>query len=74
MNIDIIIQRQQKLKEQLKIAASTMEYSDQIIKIRQQLIDNQKHCPHFSNKYNWTIVNNICPYCGGVIQAGDEKS
>ena len=64
MNIDEIISRHEELDRELRIALSTMERSDKIKHIRTQIIENQKQCPHFSNKYNWTIAYGCCPYCG----------
>lgn len=70
MNIDDIIETRKQLDHDLRIALSTMERKDNILKIRQAIIDNQKHCPHFSNKYNWTIAYNTCPYCGFQFNSG----
>lgn len=64
MNIDEIIQKHEQLNKKLIIALSTMERKDDIYKIKQEIINNQKMCPHVSNKYNWVIVNGDCPYCG----------
>lgn len=67
MNIDEIIKTRERLNNELRSVLSTMEYKDTIRKIRLEIIDNQKHCPHFSNKYNWAIVDDTCPYCGYVF-------
>ena len=67
MNIDEIIKNRENLERKLRVALSTMERSDEIKKIRREIIDNQKHCPHFSEKYNWTIANGVCPYCDFVL-------
>lgn len=64
MNIDEIIQTHEALEKQLKIAASTMERKDTIQNIRAKIVENQNKCPHFDLKYNWTIANERCPYCG----------
>lgn len=64
MTIDDIIYTHDKLEHELKIALSTMEKSNLIKEIREEIKFNQSHCPHVSDKYNWAIVNEICPYCG----------
>ena len=70
MTMDEIIKQREILNEELKIALSTMERSDKIQNIRQKIIINQQQCPHYSNKYNWAIINNKCPYCGFVFDYG----
>lgn len=64
MNIEEIIGNNARLNKELHIALSTMEKKDTIKLIREQIIENQKHCPHFDNKYNWAIIEDTCPYCG----------
>ena len=70
MNIDDIIQTREQLNRELRMALSTMESKDTIEKIKLAMIDNQKHCPHASTKYNWEITNNTCPYCGFHFNTG----
>lgn len=64
MNIDEIITNREKLDYELRLALATMERSNKIFDIKKKIIENQNACPHFSDKYNWTIVDEICPYCG----------
>lgn len=64
MNIDDIIVRREQLDYQLRVALTTMERKNTIAEIRKEIIENQKSCPHFSTKYNWTVVDGVCPYCG----------
>ena len=64
MNIEEIINRKTQLDHELQLALSTMEKKDIIFKIKHQIAENQKRCPHFDEKYNLTQVDNICPYCG----------
>lgn len=64
MNIDDIIETRMTLDRELQIALSTMERKDTIYELKQKIINNQKHCPHASAKYNWEIANGTCPYCG----------
>ena len=74
MIIDEIIANHEKLDKELRIALSTMERSDAISEIRHRIIENQKQCPHFSDKYNWTIAYGKCPYCGFVLDSrGDDE-
>ena len=70
MNIDNIIETRERLDRELRIALATMERKDNILKIRQAIINNQKRCPHVSDKYNWTIAYNTCPYCGFEFSSG----
>lgn len=72
MNIDEIIQTHEQLDKKLRIALATMERKDIIANIRHEMIANQKRCPHFSEKYNWTIAAGICPYCGFVFDEWRE--
>ena len=53
MRVDDIIQTRERLNRELRMALSTMERKDTIEKIKLAIIDNQKHCPHVSAKYNW---------------------
>ena len=64
MNIDEIITTRERLNKELRIALSTMERSDKVYEIKKEIIENQKACPHFSSKYNWAIIDSMCPYCG----------
>ena len=64
MNIDEIISRRTELEKQLRFALSTMEKKDAIYNIKEKLIEVQRQCPHFSDKYNWVAQNGTCPYCG----------
>ena len=67
MNIDEIIRNKERLDAELLSALSTMEKKDAIFKIREQIEENQNACPHYSEKYNFVQVNDICPYCGRKI-------
>lgn len=67
MNIDDIIQNRQDLEYRLRVALSTMERKSTIQEIHKEIIENQRQCPHVDNKYNWAIVDGICPYCGFVL-------
>ena len=49
-----------------------MEKKDTVKKIRQQIIENQKKCPHVDTNYNLKIINDTCPYCGLHFQTGGE--
>ena len=75
MIIDDIIYNHDKLEHELKIALSTMEKTDLVKELREKIKANQLGCPHFSDKYNWAIVNEICPYCGKKLggQNNEDK-
>jgi len=64
MNIEEIIENRERLDRELRMALSTMEKKDTIAKIRLDIIKNQRACPHFDNRYNWTVIDGVCPYCG----------
>ena len=64
MTMNEIIKRKEQLDQALRAAVSTMERKDTIPFIRDEIHKNQEACPHYSTEYNWTIVNDICPYCG----------
>lgn len=68
MNIDEIIKNHEYLNAQLKIALSTMERKDDVQKIRVAIKENQKNCPHISNKYDWAVIDGRCPYCGFILK------
>ena len=70
MRVDDIIQTRERLNRELRMALSTMERKDTIEKIKLAIIDNQKHCPLVSAKYNWEITNDTCPYCGFHFNTG----
>ena len=73
MTIDEIIHRHEELEHELKSSLAKMERSDRILEIRKQILENQKQCPHFSNKYNWTVAYGKCPYCGFILDSrGDD--
>lgn len=67
-DINLIIQKHEKLEKQLIAALSTMERKDNIAKIRLEILQNQRECPHYSTKYNWVEVEGKCPYCGVQLE------
>ena len=68
MNIDEIIARRAELELALKQAVSTMEFkSTTLSEIRDQMAENQMRCPHISTRYNWSVINGVCPYCGKQV-------
>lgn len=67
MNIDNIIKNHEILDKELRQALATMEKSDSIREIHERIRENQLSCPHFSVRYNWVMVNDICPYCGKYL-------
>ena len=79
MTMEEVITTREQLNRELRMALSTMERSDRVFDIKKKIIENQAHCPHFSDKYNWAIIDDTCPYCGlhfatgGISNAGVEK-
>ena len=72
MTIDDIIHNHETLSKELRCALATMERSDKVFEIRQAIIENQKHCPHISDKYCWAIIDDTCPYCGFHFPTGGD--
>lgn len=70
MNIDDIINTRESLDKRLRMALATMERKDTIQKLKEEIIQNQQRCPHFDHNYNWTIVDDTCPYCGMHFATG----
>lgn len=64
MNIDEIIQQRARLDMQLKNALATMELKKDVQDICKAIKELQSQCPHYSEKYNFTIIDGVCPYCG----------
>lgn len=68
--IDDIINTRNRLNKELRMALSTMERKDTIQKIKDEIRNNQKRCPHFDHNYNWEIIDDTCPYCGMHFATG----
>ena len=54
MSIDTIGARYEVLRDDLKRALSTMELSDKIMKIREEIHDLQLICPHNSGSFDFS--------------------
>lgn len=67
MNIDEIISRRAELDIKLKRALSTMELKNTVSEIRDEMAENQMRCPHVSTRYNWSVIDGVCPYCGKKV-------
>lgn len=68
MKMEDIISRHEKLSRDLTMALSTMERKSTIAEIYKELREIQNICPHFSNEYNYEIVEGYCPYCGKKLE------
>lgn len=68
MNIETIMKNNEQLQAALKCALATMEKKDTIFKLREAIKENQKQCPHYSNEFQLTWVDNTCPYCGKKME------
>ena len=72
MTIDQIISNHTVIERRLFKALATMDRKEDIQILREQLIELQDKCPHFSTKYNWEVVDGTCPYCGkNLDKTGD---
>lgn len=63
MDVIDISRKYKELNANLKQALSTMEYSDKIMILREQIQDLQHLCPHKMNEHDFSTANE-CPYCG----------
>ena len=63
MDIENIHDRYQILSSDLKQALSTMELSERIHHIRQEIHDLQILCPHNAGSFDYSQTDR-CPYCG----------
>ena len=68
MNIEEIMRTKEILDAQLRVALSTMERKDIIKELKKEIDANQMACPHFSDKYNFTMIDGKCPYCGKNLE------
>lgn len=64
MNGEQIQTKYQELSQQLRDALATMEYSDKIKIIRNEIKELQDMCPHITKNYD---LRYKCPYCGKKI-------
>ena len=67
MTIEEIMARRDELNQKLHVALASMQKTDEVILLREAIKENQRQCPHFSAEYNFAVVDNICPYCGGKL-------
>lgn len=63
MDMNTIKNSYEDLSRELRRALSTMEKTDRVINIRQQILDLQKLCPHDNGNYDFSHSDE-CPYCG----------
>lgn len=63
MDINTIQDRYQTLSSDLKRALSTMELSERVRIIRQEIHDLQLLCPHNAGSFDYSQADE-CPYCG----------
>lgn len=68
MNMEDIISRHNELERRLHIALATMERKSTIYEIKKEMREIQNVCPHFSNEYNYAMVDGYCPYCGKKLE------
>lgn len=68
MNIEEIMKTKEYLDASLRQALSSMDKKDSIPKIRELMKINQARCPHYSQNFQLTWVDNHCPYCGKQME------
>lgn len=67
MTIEEIMKTRKLLDFELAKALTTMERKDTIYELRMRILENQRACPHFSEKYNFAEEDGKCPYCGKIM-------
>lgn len=63
MDAENIKSKYNELSKELKHALSTMERSDRVFTIRDEIKDLQALCPHNMGSYDFSETDE-CPYCG----------
>lgn len=63
MNIENIKDKYSELSKELKQVLSTMQRSDRVFVIRDEIKDLQALCPHSNGNYDFSDTGE-CPYCG----------
>ena len=63
MDAENIKSKYNELSKELKRALSTMERSDRVFTIRDEIKDLQALCPHNMGSYDFSETDE-CPYCG----------
>lgn len=63
MDIDKIRASYETLSNDLRRALSTMDKSDRVISIKQEITKLQHICPHDNGNYDFS-QSDECPYCG----------
>ncbi len=63
MEIDNIKTKYSELSSQLKQALATMQRSDRVFVIRDEIKSLQNMCPHSNGNYDFSDADS-CPYCG----------
>lgn len=63
MDINNVKQRYHELSAELKQALSTMERSNRVFAVRDEIKELQGLCPHNTGVYDFSNTDE-CPYCG----------
>jgi len=63
MGIDTIKEQYHELSKELKKALSTMQRTDRVFAIRDEIKELQNMCPHNNGNYDFSDTDE-CPYCG----------
>lgn len=63
MNVNEVKAQYNQLSADLKKALSTMERSDRVFVIRDEIKSLQGLCPHSNGSYDFS-ESDSCPYCG----------
>ena len=63
MNVNEVKSKYQELNNELRQALSTMEKSDKVFIIHNEIKALQDFCPHNNGNYDFSH-DESCPYCG----------
>ena len=69
MDTEVIHVKYRELSNEIKLALATMERSDRVKELRQELVALQNQCPHtYANGTFARNENDRCVFCGKVIE------
>jgi len=67
MTLEAIGLKYQALEDRLKTALATMEKTDAIYHIREEIVELQNTCPHQQEDGIFTLSNGRCRFCGKKV-------
>ena len=68
MTTKMIQVKHKLLEEKLAAALSTMELSNAVKEIREEIKELQDECPHTNDDGSFALVNERCCFCGKKVR------